>query len=368
MSGALRQPFHSLSTACRARLTCSNWCSILQHMVLTKGAYPTTDSGQSQAWLEDLAQRVRPVTLAGEQLLPVPRALESLLPDRGLRRGGTVAVHGSLALALVLVAGASAAGSWVVAVGLPDLGVVAAAEAGIVLERLALVPGAGPAAWASVVAALLDAIDVVLVRPPARLPPPWPVVSPPGRGSAGPCFSRSAMRGPSHPTCAWLSQQASGRALARATGGSRPARSRSRPPAGAPPRWSVGPRSGFPVPMPTRALDRDTIATSALLRKKYTVGSYDPGEEGRWTSRARHQGAAFSSRCSGWRGDRRRCPACWRFGALIGRWPRWACPPLSRWPCWMPVGCSPARPPPGPRGFARANAGARRRSAARGSS
>src|SRR6266540_2971935 len=125
-------------------------------MVLTKGAYPTTDNGRPQAWLEDLAQRVRPVTLAGEQLLPVPRALEPLLPDRGLRRGGTVAVDGSLALALALVAGASAAGSWVVAVGLPDLGVVAAAEAGI-------------AAWGAVVAALLDAIDVVLVRPPARL-------------------------------------------------------------------------------------------------------------------------------------------------------------------------------------------------------
>jgi hypothetical protein len=139
-------------------------------MVLTEGAYPTTDSGQPQALLEDLAERVRPMTLAAEQLLPVPRALEPLLPDRGLRRGGTVAVDGSLALALALVAGASAAGSWVVAVGLPDLGVVAAAEAGIVLERLALVPRAGATAWGAVVAALLEAIDVVLVRPPARLP------------------------------------------------------------------------------------------------------------------------------------------------------------------------------------------------------
>jgi hypothetical protein len=139
-------------------------------MMLTKGAYPTTNSGQPRAWLEDLADRVRPVTLAGEQLLPVPRALEPLLPDRGLRRGGTVTVDGSLALALALVAGASAAGSWVVAVGLPDLGVVAAAEAGIALERLALVPRAGAAVWGTVVAALLEAIDVVLVRPPGRLP------------------------------------------------------------------------------------------------------------------------------------------------------------------------------------------------------
>jgi hypothetical protein len=139
-------------------------------MVLTAGAYPTTDSGQRAARLEELAERVRPVTLAREQLLPVPRALEPLLPDRGLRRGGTVVVDGSLTLALALVAGASAAGSWVVAVGLPDLGVVAAAEAGIVLDRLALVPGVSAAVLGTVVAALLDAIDVVLVRPPARLP------------------------------------------------------------------------------------------------------------------------------------------------------------------------------------------------------
>jgi tetratricopeptide (TPR) repeat protein len=133
-------------------------------MTLTEGVYLTTDSGQPRVWLEELAERVRPVTLAGEQLLPVPRALEPLLPDAGLRRGRTVAVDGSLALALALVAGASAAGSWVVAVGLPDLGVVAAAEAGIALERLALVPRVGAKAWGTVVAALLEAIDVVLVR------------------------------------------------------------------------------------------------------------------------------------------------------------------------------------------------------------
>jgi hypothetical protein len=109
-------------------------------------------------------------TLAGERLLPVVPALRPLLPGQGLRRGSTVAVGRSAALALALVAGASAAGSWVAAVGLPDLGVVAAAEAGIALERLALVPAPGAGAWPAVVAALLDAVDVVLVRSPAGLP------------------------------------------------------------------------------------------------------------------------------------------------------------------------------------------------------
>ena len=109
-------------------------------------------------------------TLAAERLLPVVPALRPLLPGQGLRRGSTVAVSRSAALALVLVAGASAAGSWVAAVGLPDLGMVAAAEAGIALERLTLVPEPGARAWPAVVAALLDAMDVVLVRSPAGLP------------------------------------------------------------------------------------------------------------------------------------------------------------------------------------------------------
>jgi hypothetical protein len=58
----------------------------------------------------------------------------------------------------------------VAAVGLPDLGIVAAAETGIDLERLALVPSPGARAWPAVVAAFLDAVDVVLVRSPPRLP------------------------------------------------------------------------------------------------------------------------------------------------------------------------------------------------------
>jgi hypothetical protein len=137
-------------------------------MAITESAQVVTNSGQRWEQLGDLVQRVRPVTMADEQLLPVPRALEPLLSQRALRRGSTVVVEGSVALALALVARASASGSWVAVVGLPELGVAAAAEAGIVLERLALVP-APDVAWTMAVAALLDAIDVVLVRPPPRV-------------------------------------------------------------------------------------------------------------------------------------------------------------------------------------------------------
>ena len=132
-------------------------------MTATKSGFSTT-LGSSRAACDP------GVTLAGERLLPVVPALQPLLPGQGLRRGTTVAVGRSAALALALVAGASAAGSWVAAVGLPDLGMVAAAETGIVLERLALVPAPATRAWPTVVAALLDAVDVVLVRSPAGLP------------------------------------------------------------------------------------------------------------------------------------------------------------------------------------------------------
>ena len=110
----------------------------------------------------------RPVTLAEEHLLPVLPELESLLPGRGLRRGSTISVTGSTSLALAVLAAPSAAGSWTAAVGLPSLGLVAAAEAGVALDRLALVASPGEQ-WPTVVAALLDALDIVLVCPASRV-------------------------------------------------------------------------------------------------------------------------------------------------------------------------------------------------------
>jgi hypothetical protein len=129
----------------------------------------------------DVAERARPVALAGERLLPVLPVLRPLVPEGGLRRGSVVAVSGSTSLALALVAAASATGSWCAAVGVgrPPVGPVAAAELGIVLERFPLVsapvtsgPGtsaAGRRGWPDVVATLLDALDAVVAWPPRQL-------------------------------------------------------------------------------------------------------------------------------------------------------------------------------------------------------
>ena len=98
-----------------------------------------------------------------DRLLPVAPQLHPLLP--GLRRGSSVAVApGASSLVLALLAPVSAAGSWVAVVGMPGLAPLAAAQAGVALERLALVPHPGPE-WTTVVAALLDGVDVVVVAP-----------------------------------------------------------------------------------------------------------------------------------------------------------------------------------------------------------
>jgi hypothetical protein len=104
--------------------------------------------------------------MAGEQLLPVVGPLQPLLPGGGLRRGTVVGVTGSVTLALAVLAGPSQAGSWTAVVGLPSVGMLAASELGLDLGRCALVPAPGPT-WPTVVAALLDAIDVVAVAVPA---------------------------------------------------------------------------------------------------------------------------------------------------------------------------------------------------------
>jgi hypothetical protein len=69
---------------------------------------------------------------------------------------------------LALLAGPSQAGSWCAAVGLPSLGLVAAAEVGVALERFPLVARPGDE-WPAVVAALLEAVDVVLVCLPRHV-------------------------------------------------------------------------------------------------------------------------------------------------------------------------------------------------------
>src|SRR5215218_7474130 len=116
-------------------------------------------SGSKAATARQLAHQHRPVVLARDQVLPVHPALAPLLPEAVLRRGSTIVTSGTVgrsgaatSLALALAAAPSAAGSWVGVVGLPSLGLLAAAQAGVALERLILVASPDDARWPTVVA------------------------------------------------------------------------------------------------------------------------------------------------------------------------------------------------------------------------
>lgn len=107
--------------------------------------------------------------LTRDRMLPLGAPLADLFPEGGLRRGSTVVVGrgafpGATSLALALLSAPCASGSWCAVVGAPDLGLVAAAQLGVELERLAVVPWPGPR-WAVVTAALLEGFDMVLLRP-----------------------------------------------------------------------------------------------------------------------------------------------------------------------------------------------------------
>jgi hypothetical protein len=106
-------------------------------------------------------------TAPGEGILPVLPALRDLLPAGGLPRGQVITAGTWGLLCLALAAGASRSGSWSALVGLPSLGVLAAADAGLDLSRVLLIPEPGTG-WAQVVASLLDGCDIVLLSPPER--------------------------------------------------------------------------------------------------------------------------------------------------------------------------------------------------------
>jgi len=135
---------------------------------------PRRDEG-ARVRLREVAGRVQPLTLAQERLLPVAEPLRELLPGGGLRRGTVVSVEGTGAtgatsLAFTLAAAATETGEWAAAVALSDtLGMEAASEVGVALERFPVVRHVPPDRWATVVAALLDGITLVVAEVPRRV-------------------------------------------------------------------------------------------------------------------------------------------------------------------------------------------------------
>lgn len=122
----------------------------------------------------EAAHRLGSAVLTREQGVAVSPLVAPVLPNGCLQRGTTVIVGagapGATSLALELLAGVSGAGGWCAAVGLSNLGLVAAGERGIVLDRLLVVPSPGPSGrWQQVLAALFDGMEMVLFAPQASV-------------------------------------------------------------------------------------------------------------------------------------------------------------------------------------------------------
>lgn len=115
--------------------------------------------------LQELAERIRPVVLARQAVVPVVEPLAQLVPDGGLIRGSTVTIGGvgATSLALQLSTAASQSGSWVVVVGLNDLAPVAVLEANLDAERIAFIDPGNSGRHVDVLAALIGAVDVIVL-------------------------------------------------------------------------------------------------------------------------------------------------------------------------------------------------------------
>ncbi len=135
---------------------------------------PRRDS-LARAHLDQVARQGAPVVLARERVLEIPGRLGELLPGGALQRGTVATVSGEpgagvTSLALGLAAAATAAGEWAAAVDLTGtLGGLAASEAGVELSRFAVVRGVPDDRWATVVAALLDGVSLVMADIPRNL-------------------------------------------------------------------------------------------------------------------------------------------------------------------------------------------------------
>lgn len=126
----------------------------------------------ARAHLGEVARAARPVVLARDRSVALGGALAELVPDGAVVRGSVLRVGGapgagSTTVAFELAAAFTALGEWAAAVDLDGtLGPLAAGEAGVALERFAVVRRVPPARWATVVAALLEGVSLVIAEVP----------------------------------------------------------------------------------------------------------------------------------------------------------------------------------------------------------
>jgi hypothetical protein len=103
-------------------------------------------------------------------VLPVASPLAAVLPRGGLVRGSVVSVLGQGATSLLFALLAGPEAPWSALVGMPGIGLLAAAEFGIDLDRLVVIPEPGPDVL-QVLSILVDGVDMIAVTLPVAARP-----------------------------------------------------------------------------------------------------------------------------------------------------------------------------------------------------
>jgi hypothetical protein len=103
-------------------------------------------------------------------VLPVAPPLAAVLPRGGLARGSVVSVLGQGATSLLFTLLAGPEAPWSALVGMPGIGLLAAAEFGIDLDRVVVIPEPGPDVL-QVLSILIDGVDMIAVALPDRARP-----------------------------------------------------------------------------------------------------------------------------------------------------------------------------------------------------
>ena len=126
----------------------------------------------ARARLHEVARAAAPVVLARDRAVPLEGGMGELLPGGTIARGSVLRVAGrpgagATTVGFELAAAVTTIGEWVAVVDVDaTLGPLAAADVGVALERFAVVRRVPPARWATVVAALLDGVSLVLAEVP----------------------------------------------------------------------------------------------------------------------------------------------------------------------------------------------------------
>jgi len=142
-------------------------------MVVSALRAPSLPPRSPARTIEEVGRGVRPLVLARDRSVALAEGgLGALVPGGVVERGTVLRVTGAAGAgatttAFELAAAFTGLGEWVAAVDLDgSLGALAARDAGVELERFAVVRRVPPARWATVVGALLDATSLVIAETP----------------------------------------------------------------------------------------------------------------------------------------------------------------------------------------------------------